>query len=318
MLTVFQTLFSVKTTIWLRRDSDGFFHCFFKRLIAFTFCISVVVILMSPMNTNDVFADMSDQIDQAEMSGALLICGGGDLPDVIFKRFLERAGGSQARLVVIPTARVKTDSLDPTGIYAEWQVRGVESVAVLHTLSSQEANRDAFVEPLRQATGVWLTGGAQSRLAGIYVGTAVERELHALLARGGVIGGTSAGAAIQTRIMIARGNPDAEIEVGFGLLPDSVIDQHFLTRNRKQRLIRVVQEYPGLIGFGIDEGTALDVAEQRLHVLGDSSVTIILAASKTQSVQEIELQAGESINFMALQRAAQARAEATAPIKNPL
>lgn len=281
----------------------------FKYTFSISFLYSVLLTLL--MTNPNAFANTLDnETEWSTKSGTLLICGGGDLPDVIFDRFLELAGGSQARLVVIPTARVKTEHMDSSGVYAEWQDRGAASVAVLHTVSRQEADSDAFVEPLRQATGVWFTGGSQSHMASIYVGTVVERELHALLARGGVIAGTSAGAAIQSRTMIARGNPDAEIEVGFDLLPNSVIDQHFRTRNRKQRLVRVIQENSGLIGFGIDEGTALIVAGTRLQVVGESTVTVFLAAAATQPAEEIELGAGDVTDLTALQRAAHRRAEA--------
>lgn len=256
------------------------------------------------------YASMPDRIDRSGIPGALWLCGGGELPDLIFHRFLKRAGGDQARLVVIPTASEKPENLDPDRIHAEWRSRGVESVTVLHTDSQQEAHGDAFVEPLHRATGVWLGGGKQSRLASIYVGTAVERELYALLARGGVIGGTSAGAAVQSRIMIARGNPEAELELGFDLLPNSVVDQHFLARNRGPRLARVVQEYSGLIGFGVDEQTALVVAGRRLQVLGASIVTIYLGASGTQPAREINLQAGAMTDLTTLYRAARQRAEA--------
>jgi cyanophycinase len=301
MLTVSKHIFAWGNTVWFWYDPVRSFYCVLRFLLSFTFCI--LIVLISLMNIENALADTSNRIHHSGISGALLICGGGDLPEVIFDRFLEYAGGSQARLVVIPTARVKSEEVfDSHKIYAEWRDRGVESVSVLHTLSQEEANSSAFVEPLREATGVWLTGGSQSRLASIYLGTAVERELYALLARGGVIGGTSAGAAIQSRTMIARGNPEAEVEVGFDLLPGSVIDQHFLTRNRKPRLARVVQENPGLVGLGVDEETALVIAGRRLQVLGESTVTILFAESGTQPAQEIDLQAGVVTDLTVLQR----------------
>ncbi len=295
--------------VWSWHDTVASFLSNLKFPALLTFCIPILLILL--MNTENTCAVAADRIDQSAISGTLLICGGGNLPDVIFDQFLEHAGGSQSRLVVIPTARVKSEQVpDSDRIYAEWRDRGVESVSVLHTLSREQANSNAFVEPLRQATGVWIGGGSQSHLASIYLGTAVEHELYALLARGGVIGGTSAGAAIQSRIMIARGNPDAETEVGFDLLPGSVIDQHFLARNRKQRLARVVQENPGLIGFGIDEETALLIAGKHIQVLGESTVTILFATFETQPAQEIELQTGAVTDLITLYQAARKGTEA--------
>ena len=245
--------------------------------------------------------------DPAGVPGTLLLCGGGTLPQPIFDEFLERAGGDAARVVVIPTASKNAEKLDPDTIQALWKDRGAPLVSVLHTRSRDEADREAFVGPLRQATGVWFSGGGQSRIARAYVGTAVERELAALLDRGGVVGGTSAGAAVQTRLMISGGNPKPRLGQGFDLLPGSVVDQHFLERHRKRRLLRVLADHPGLVGFGIDEGTALVVSGQRLQVLGRSTVTVLLGAGEGEGEHEIELRAGDEADLAELRRAAQQR-----------
>jgi cyanophycinase len=307
MSTVYRKAFAWGNTAGCGYGVIKSLQCVLTSLVSMTFYIPVVLILL--MNTENTFANSLDRMDRSGIPGVLLICGGGDLPDVIFDRFLQETGGSQARLVVIPTARVKSQEVpNADRINAEWRDRGVEQpVSVLHTLFRQEADSDTFVEPLRHATGVWISGGSQSHLASIYLGTAVERELYALLARGGVIGGTSAGAAIQSRIMIARGNPDAEIETGFNFLPDSVIDQHFLARNRKQRLTRVVQENPGLLGFGVDEETALVVAGKHVQVLGKSTVTVLFASSETHPAQEMDFQAGAVIDLELLYQAVRER-----------
>jgi len=148
------------------------------------------------------------------------------------------------------------------------------SVTMLHTRSPQEANDPAFVKPLREATGVWIGGGDQSLLSKAYVGTEVERQLKALLDRGGVIGGSSAGAAVMTRVMIATGRTKAILGQGFDFLPGAVVDQHFLRRNRMERLLGVLSSHPELVGLGIDEQTALvvDVREHHLSVIGNSYV----------------------------------------------
>ena len=245
--------------------------------------------------------------DPAGVPGTLLLCGGGTLPQVIFDEFLERAGGDAARVVVIPTASKSPERLDPDTIRGLWKERGAPQVAVLHTRSRDEADREAFVAPLKQATGVWFPGGGQSRIARAYVGTAVERELAALLHRGGVIGGTSAGAAVQTRLMISGGNPKPRLGRGFDLLPGSVVDQHFLERHRKRRLRRVLADHPGFVGFGIDEGTALVASGQRLQVLGRSTVTVLLGAGGGEHGNEIELRAGDEADLAELRRAAKER-----------
>ncbi len=209
----------------------------------------------------------------ASGDGTLLICGGGTLPDSIRDRFVELAGGREARIVVIPTAAGPQNSMARGELsLVPWKSRRVRSLQLLHAQDKSDVSNPEFVRPLEGATGVWINGGSQSWLSLYYAGTAVEKQLQALLDRGGVIGGTSAGAAIMSRVMIARGRDRAEIERGFDLLPGVVIDQHFLKRNRMTRLAGAVEMHPDLIGLGIDEGTAVevDVRHHSLSVLGAS------------------------------------------------
>lgn len=203
--------------------------------------------------------------EETAASPRLVVCGGGSLPDVVYERFRELAG-PQPRLVVIPTASARTADVDK--VQTLWKARGFEDVCVLHTSDRDVADSVEFVAPLQQATAVWFGGGLQRRIADAYVGTLVEHELHALLQRGGVVGGTSAGAAIQSRVMIASGRGEPNISVGLDLLEGTIVDQHFLKRNRVPRLLSAVRAHPQRIGIGIDEGTALVVADGRAQVVG--------------------------------------------------
>ncbi|MBI2481586.1 MAG: cyanophycinase, partial [Planctomycetia bacterium] len=252
-------------------------------------------------------------LDPDGISGKLLICGGGELPDRILDRFHELAGSAEARLVIIPTASESVDDAVEQENTDFWHEREVASIFVLHTRSKEVADRPEFVKPLQDATGVWFGGGQQSRIADAYVGTAVERELKALLKRGGVIAGTSAGAAIQSKLMIASGNPVAVLKTGFDLLPGSVIDQHFRQRERRPRLVRVLEEHAGHVGFGVDEATALLVDGRDLEVVGENAVTVCLAAGKDRDALELELKEGEVADLTALRRAARDRAGAAFP-----
>ena len=110
------------------------------------------------------------------------------------------------------------------------------------------------------------------KLVAPYRGTAVEREFKALLKRGGVIGGTSAGAAVMSDVMIEGGNPKADVGRGFGFVTNAVVDQHFLRRSRVNRLLGVLADRPHLIGLGIDEGTAFILEGDRWSVVGRSYV----------------------------------------------
>lgn len=229
-------------------------------------------------------------------SGTLLICGGGKLPPVIYHKFHELAGGDDARLVVIPTAGEKEPDVE--SIVEAWRGRGFVSVQVLHTRDRELADTPEFAEPLRQADAVWISGGQQSRLAKVYAGGPVERELQALVGRGGVIGGTSAGAAIQSRVMIASGNPDPKISTGFDLAPGVVIDQHFLVRNRVNRLLTALSQHPDKLGVGIDEGTAIEVHGHTATVLGESFAIVAKRSIDPPALSMESLSAGEKFELM--------------------
>ncbi len=127
---------------------------------------------------------------------------------------------------------------------------------------------------LEAATGVWFSGGDQSRVTAVYLDTVVERALNRLLERGGVIGGTSAGAAIMSRVMITGGQGKATVGTGFGFLPGAVVDQHALRRNRINRLLGVLAEHPDLTGVAVDEATALVIRQGRWRVVGNSYVVV--------------------------------------------
>lgn len=181
---------------------------------------------------------------------------------------------------MIPTAgRSEHYSPDWLGLRPFYDA-GAHDVTVLHTRSSVEADSDDFAELLRSATGVWLTGGRPWRLVDAYQGTRVEDELHLLLARGGVIGGTSAGASIMASYLV-RGAPDdntivmtPEYDSGFDFLRGTAIDQHVVARDREQDLFEVLEANPELLGIGLDEGAALVVRGDRAEVIGENTVAI--------------------------------------------
>ncbi|MGE0141802.1 MAG: cyanophycinase [Planctomycetota bacterium] len=206
----------------------------------------------------------------------LWICGGGTLPAAVVAGFMAAGGGERGRLVLIPTASASADDpAESAELLTIWRSRGAGDVAILHTRDRQRADSAEFVEPLARATAIWFGGGAQERLREAYLGTAVEAALHAAMQRGVVIGGTSAGAAIQSRVMIESGNPVPKITTGLGFLPEAILDQHFRARNRAVRLRAAVAAHPHLLGLGIDESTALVVDGRRAEVVGEGGVTEI-------------------------------------------
>ena len=212
-------------------------------------------------------------------SGHLVIVGGAMRDPAIFKKFLELAGGPDAPIVVIPTAG-GADSYDEEWRGLErYRRMGAENITLLHTKDRAVADSEEFVKPIREARGVFFSGGRQWRLADSYLNTRTQRELDALLERGGVIGGSSAGATIQGSFLV-RGDSktniimDGDHTEGFGFLKNVGIDQHVLKRNRQFDLISVMEDHPELLGIGIDENTAIVVTGDEFTVIGQSFVLI--------------------------------------------
>lgn len=252
-------------------------------------------------------------------SGSLMICGGGVLPSSLIERFIELGGGPNARVVVITSASYIADT-DSHARLSGWFDRladnHVASVDILHTRSREEADSREFSQVLESATAVWFVGGNQNFLSQAYFGTKTEERLHGVLARGGVIGGTSAGAAIMSRHMIADGKTEPIMSTGLGFLPGTVVDQHFRKRSRQDRLMRALQLRPGTVGFGIDEGTALIVRGRTLEVLGESDVCMCLPASPHRPARVESLGVGQRADLVALRRAALSRAESMVASNN--
>ena len=224
--------------------------------------------------------------------GTLVIVGGGERSLEVMHRFVELAGGpGRALVAVVPMA-----SEDAAGsgrdMVAELDSLGARSYVVL--LTRAEAETDRAVSLLDSATGVWFTGGDQDRLTGIIGGTAAHRAIQARYRAGAVVGGSSAGASIMSDSMItgnqtppgdslgyygdeypAIARHRIEIHPGLGFLSAAIVDQHFIIRERVNRLLSAVLEHPALIGVGIDESTAIEVApDGRWRVLGQSAVLV--------------------------------------------
>jgi cyanophycinase len=171
--------------------------------------------------------------------GSVVVVGGGTLGPDVLNRFIDLAGGPEAPIVLIPTA----NGIDPepANLGEENILRkaGMKHITILHTTDRRIANSKEFVAPLQNARGVWIAGGRQWRLVDSYLNTRTVRELRALLPRGGVIGGSSAGANILSSYAVRGARSGNTImmapgyERGFGFLRDVAIDQHLLTRKRQ-------------------------------------------------------------------------------------
>jgi cyanophycinase len=212
--------------------------------------------------------------------GTLLIVGGAMQDPAIVQRFIDLAGGTEAPIVIIPTAGDADDEYDQywSGL-KQWRDNGAKHITVLHTRDRTVANSEAFVKPIREARGVFFAGGRQWRLADSYLDTLTHKELTALMNRGGVIGGSSAGASILTSFMV-RGDTKSNEKmigdhtVGLGFLKNAAVDQHLLRRNRQFDMLEVIDKHPNLLGIGIDEDTAIVVSGDQFDVIGKSYVVV--------------------------------------------
>ncbi len=224
-------------------------------------------------------AQKPSAVSSGPKKGSLVIVGGGRIPPSIREKFITLAGGPGANIVYIPTAAEDQALNRQTGDESP-KLFGLKNVTVLHTRDRDVANTKAFVAPLRKASGVWFGGGRQWRLVDSYLGTLTQKELMAVLDRGGVIGGSSAGATIQgsylvrgaqagNQIMMAKG-----YEIGFSYLKNAAIDQHIDTRKRENDLTEVITAHPELLGIGLYESTAVVVQGDRFEVIGDGKVAI--------------------------------------------
>lgn len=187
--------------------------------------------------------------------GAMLLCGGGKLSDSILDTFCKLGRAAGNRMVLVPTASPRSDHEDYSPWLELWRGKGWREVSVVHAESRQEAMREGFGRELEGATAVWIGGGDQSRIVERYLGTVFLERLKGWWEVGGVVGGTSAGAAVMSRRMISGGEVEPEIREGFGWLPEVIVDQHFSEKKRLERLKRAVFKHPELVGVGIDEGT---------------------------------------------------------------
>ena len=212
-------------------------------------------------------------------NGSLVIVGGAMQDPAIVRRFIDLAGGPDAPIVIIPTAGGGEDYDQFYRGLATFRNQGARNLTVLHSYDPAEADTDDFVKPLEEARGVWFGGGRQWRLVDAYGGTKTEAAIREVLDRGGVIGGSSAGATIQGSYL-ARGDTRTNTvmmgdhEEGFGYVKNVAIDQHVLRRNRHFDLIEVIEAHPELLGIGLDENTAIVVQGDSFEVIGESYVLI--------------------------------------------
>ena len=240
--------------------------------------------------------------------GHLVIVGGGNVGPEIWAKFIELAGGVNAKIIYVPTAG--DDSTITKGDFKtvkKLHELGVKTVTVLHTRDAKLANTASFAAPVREATGVWFEGGRQWKIADAFLNTQVQKEFNALLDRGGVIGGTSAGATIQGSYLL-RGDTKANTILegdhiqGLDFIHNVAIDQHILKRNRQFDLLGFIKKHPELLGIGIDESTAIVVHQNTFEVIGVSYVAIYDQQQFAGTTKNLSSDSGSNGPFYYLQK----------------
>lgn len=254
-----------------------------------------ILILLAILFTSCQQAETAD-----EPQGKLFIIGGGKRPAAMVQRMIREAGLDKGGFIVIlPMASSEPDT---SVFYAARQFveQGVTKIADFN-FSTESIPTTGQLDSIENAALIYITGGDQNRFMEVVAGTAVEEAIKACFRNGGMVAGTSAGAAVMSEKMIT-GNElkqtdyrdtfrtieadNIELGTGLGLITSAIIDQHFVWRSRHNRLITAVIEHPELKGIGIDEATAILVTGNMAEVVGESQVLVFENADRSVTKNE--------------------------------
>lgn len=242
-----------------------------KNIVGTILCVVLVVFQLSAQSssTNPYF----------NYKGKLIIVGGGTMPDSLFEFFAQYCGGKDQLVVYIPTATKDEKYIQEGGHLEKFTSRGFTNLATIHTRDKVKADDPQNIALLKKAKGIFFGGGDQDLIAAAYGDTQLYQEMLALLDRGGVMMGTSAGATIMGALLVggdARKDltKNYPFQPAFAFIKNVAIDQHVLVRNRQFDLIPVIENHPTHLGVAIDESTAIIVDGQQFKVWGNSYVMV--------------------------------------------
>jgi len=221
----------------------------------------------------------------------------------IHRRFVELAGGSRARIAVVPTASRLPDTGDR---YRDlFRDLGVQHIRVLDVEGRKDADDPKNSELMDGATGIFMTGGNQLRLSTILGGTQVARRIRSCHSKGCHVAGTSAGAAFSSEHMIAFGDEGPRpvagkvtLAPGLGLTNRVIVDQHFRQRNRLGRLLTALAYNPFLTGIGLDEDTAAFINANRVIEVVGSGVLTVVDVSDLQHSSMAQADEGDTVELI--------------------
>ena len=224
--------------------------------------------------------------------GFLVIIGGGEIPNSILQKILDLSSQPSPRFVILPMA--SETPLETASVQKQrFEQLGASNVDIVNLMENNKDSEENL-NKLHHATGIFFCGGDQRKLTSALLGTKLLREIRNIYERGGVVAGTSAGAAVMSKLMLTGESrvpldpaspfyliqsKNVQTSEGFGFLDNIIIDQHFSRRGRHNRLLSLVLEHPQLLGIGIDEETAIIVSpDQMLEVSGNSHIFIFDAS----------------------------------------
>jgi len=232
----------------------------------------------------------------SQTRGKLFIIGGAQTKEIT-QKFVELAGGRDARILIIPNAssnKVRSGENQKN----EFVELGAKAEYII--FSKENADDPSNLEKLSWANAVYFTGGDQSVLTKDLLGTKLLEKIYELHNKGGLVGGSSAGAAVMSEIMITGNelkNKDTvqsfisiqkgniETSKGFGFVKNAIVDQHFIKRKRHNRLITLMCEHPNLLGIAIDEATAIILnPDDTFEVFGENQV-IVFDPTESENVR---------------------------------
>ncbi len=259
------------------------------KLFIFAFTIGFGSLSLNAQNLNK---------NQANPKGSLVIIGGGSRPASIINKIVEVSGiDKEGYGIILPMSSIEPDS----AIYyakIQFKEKGLSNVVGLD-FKKDETIKKVKIDSIKNAKMIYISGGDQNRFMDIIAGTEIESAIHDAYQNGSLIAGTSAGAAVMSKMMITGNelkHPDysstfrniesenIELKTGLGLITNVIIDQHFVKRSRYNRLISAVIEHPEVLGIGIDESTALFVQGKRIEIIGESQVIVIGNPEESKNV----------------------------------
>ena len=253
-----------------------------KRLIVASFCVGFIVQSLA---------------QDASRKGKLFIIGGGSRPEAMLNRIVKESGIDTGGYgIVLPMSSSEPDS---SAYYAtnQFYKLGITNVYGLNFVKD-ESLKASQLDSIRKAKLIYISGGDQSRFMDIVKGTEIEILIHEAYKKGALIAGTSAGAAVMSKMMITGTelkhpeyastfrnleSENIETAIGLGLMTNIIVDQHFVKRSRYNRLLTAIIEYPELTGIGIDESTAILVSGNTMEVVGESQVIVCKNPKKSKT-----------------------------------